>query len=88
MSENGPREGTRDLPKRDRDAGARAVDPGSPAGLAYAALRRATRRRQEELIELLDQGLTPQRAAEQYAAHHPLEPTVTTDEVRALSRRR
>lgn len=88
MSENGPREGTRDLPKRDRDAGHRAVEPGSPAGRAYAAVRQAARRRREELLELVRQDLTDERISELYRAAHPLEPLVTTREIRAVARGR
>jgi hypothetical protein len=88
MSENGPREGTRDLPKRDRDAGYRAVDPGTSAGIAYAALGRAARRRREELLELVRQGLSAPRITELYQSAHPLEPAVTIHEIRALARRR
>ena len=88
VSENGPREGTRDLPQRDRDAGHRAVDPTSPAGRTYAAIGRAARRRREELLELARQGLSVQRVVELYQLAHPLEPKVTTEEVRALSRHR
>ena len=88
MSENGPREGTRDLPKRDRDAGHRAVGPGTPAGGAYAALGRAARRRREEILDLIRQGLAAPRIAELYRIAHPLEPAVTTDEIRVLTRRR
>jgi len=88
MSENGPREGTKDLPKRDRDSGHRAVDPGSPAGRAYGALGRAARRRREELLTLLHRGLSASRVTELYQAAHPLEPVVTLDELRALSRER
>jgi hypothetical protein len=87
MSENGPREGTRDLPKRDRDAGARAVDPESPAGRAYTSLGRAARRRREELLGLIEQGIPVPRIAELYRTAHPLEPTVTADEIRALAGR-
>jgi hypothetical protein len=87
MSENGPREGTRDLPKRDRDAGHRAIEPGTPAGEAYAALGRAARRRREALLDLVRQGLSASRIAEVYRVDHPLEPVVTHDEVRALTRR-
>ncbi len=88
MSENGPREGTRDLPKRDRDAGHRSVDPDSPAGLAYARLGRAAQRRRDELLELVRRGLSPARVAEEYGTAHPLEPAVSIDEVRAIARRR
>ena len=88
MSENGPREGTRDLPKRDRDAGYRAVEPGTPTGTAYAALSRAAVRRREEILELVRQGLPPHRIAELYQRAHPLELPISLDEVRALARRR
>lgn len=88
VSENGPREGTRDLPKRDRDAGHRSVDPGTPAGKAYAALRRAAARRREELFELVRQGLSAEQISETYRTTHPLEPMVTVGEIRALERRR
>ena len=86
LSENGPREGTRDLPKRDRDAGHRAVDPESPAGRVYAALARVARRRREELLGLVRQGLSESRIAKAYGAAHPLEPAVTPGEIRALAR--
>ncbi len=88
MSENGPREGTRDLPRRDRDAGSRAVDPSSPAGRMYAAMERAARRRRDELLELARRGLSVQRVAELYEIAHPLEPKVTAEELRALGRPR
>ncbi len=88
MSENGPREGTRDLPKRDRDAGFRAVESGTPAGEAYAALSRAARRRRELLLELVRQGIPSDRVIDQYQNEHPLEPAVTADELRALARLR
>ncbi len=88
MSENGPREGTRDLPGRDRDAGHRAVDPTSPAGRSYAAMGRAARRRRAELLELARTGLSARRVAELYRIAHPLEPEVTADEVRAVHRHR
>lgn len=88
MSENGPREGTRDLPKRDRDSGYRAVEPGTPAAITYAALGRAARRRREELRELVRQGHAPSRVAQLYQDAHPLEVPVTLDEIRALTRPR
>ncbi len=87
MSENGPREGTRDLPRRDRDAGHRTIDPGSPAGVAYAALGRSARRRREELRELVREGNPLPRVVELYRTAHPLEPAVTRAEIRALTRR-
>ncbi len=88
MSENGPREGSRDLPKRDREAGFRAVEPGTPAGRAYAALSQASRRRRAEILELVRQGFPESRIVEAYQTAHPLEPMVTADEIRAVSRRR
>ena len=88
MSENGPREGTRDLPRRDRDAGSRSIDPETPAGVAYAALGRAARRRRDELLALVRQGVSAPQIAELYRVAHPLEPTVTPEEIRALDRRR
>ena len=88
MSENGPREGTRDLPKRDREAGFRAVDPRTPAGIAYAEIGRAARRRRDELLELVRQGLPAARIAALYQAAHPLELPVTAEEIRSLARRR
>lgn len=87
MSENGPREGTRDLPKRDRETGFRAVEPGTPAGVAYAALGRAARRRRDELLALLREGLTPERVAARYRTEHPLETPVTAEEIGALAPR-
>lgn len=86
MSENGPREGTRDLPKRDREAGYRAVEAGTPAGRAYAALNQATRRRRAEILDLVRRGLPESRIVEAYQTAHPLEPVVTADEIRAVSR--
>jgi hypothetical protein len=86
MSENGPREGTRDLPKRDRDTGQRSVDPDTPAGVAYAALGRAARRRRDELLGLVRRGIPASRIVELYGSAHPLEPVVTLDEVRAVAR--
>lgn len=86
MSENGPREGTRDLPRRDREASFRAVEPGTPAGLAYAALGRAARRRREEILELVRQGLPAARIAQLYQSAHPLEMPVTPAEIRAVRR--
>src|SRR5208282_2072553 len=45
MSENGPREGTKDLPRSGPDAGRRAVDGGSAAGAVYQSISRRARRR-------------------------------------------
>ena len=88
MSENGPREGTRDLPKRDRDAGYRGVEPGTQMDTAYAALGRAAARRREELLELVRQGHPPHRIVELYQSAHPLELPISLNEIRALTRRR
>ncbi|HXY47300.1 MAG TPA: hypothetical protein VEK13_05340 [Thermoplasmata archaeon] len=88
MSENGPREGTQDLPRRDRDVGHRAVGPGTPAGAAYASLGRAARRRREELLGLIQQGLSVPAVSARYRREHPLEPEVTPDEIHALLRSR
>jgi hypothetical protein len=88
MSENGPREGTRDLPRRDPDAGHRSVDPNSPSGVAYARLARRDQRRRAEIRALVDSGLSVEEVAARYAREHPLEREVTTDEVRAAHRPR
>jgi len=82
MSENGPREGSRDLPKRDRDAGHRSVALGTPAGDAYASLGRANRRRRDELLGLLREGVPAPDVSSRYARAHPLEAEVTPDEIR------
>jgi hypothetical protein len=83
VSENGPREGTRDLPRRDPDAGRRAVDENSPAGVAYRALSRSLERRRAELAALMEAGGTPSSVAKSYQADHPLEPAVTRNEIDA-----
>jgi hypothetical protein len=83
VSENGPREGTRDLPRPGPDAGRRAVEEDSPAGVAYGTLSRSLRRRRAELVDLVEAGGTTSSVAEAYQAEHPLEPVVTTDEVDA-----
>jgi hypothetical protein len=83
VSENGPREGTRDLPRPGPEAGRRSVDEGSPAGVAYAALSRSLRRRRAELAALMEAGGTPSSVANSYRADHPLEPAVTLDEINA-----
>ena len=84
MSENGPREGTRDLPRSGPEAGRRAVDDDSTAGAAYSALQRQIRRRRDELLDLLRSGLSDPAAAAQYSRLHPLEHEVTPEEVAAL----
>ena len=86
MSENGPREGTRDLPRRSPDSGQRSVDPQSPSGLAYDRLARRERRRREEIRLLLRSGLSVEAVAERYAHEHPLERDVTQEEVEAAGR--
>ena len=84
MSENGPREGTKDLPHRDRDAGHRSPAPDSPAGRAYGSISRATRRRRAQLADWLAAGVAPARIIERYAVEHPLERAVTLEELRRL----
>lgn len=81
MSENGPREGTRDLPRSGPDAGRRAVDKNSSAGVAYGTLSRSLRRRRAELVALVKAGGTTSSVAKSYQADHPLEPAVTQDEI-------
>ncbi len=83
MSENGPREGTRDLPRPGPEAGRRAVDDQSPAGVAYASLSRSLRRRRAELAALVEAGGTTASVAKAYEAEHPLEPGVSASEVDA-----
>ena len=82
MSENGPREGTRDLPRRDPDAGHRSVAPGSPSGVAYASLAKRVRRRREEVLALHRSGLSFEAVATRYNRDHPLERAMTAEEVR------
>lgn len=81
MSENGPREGTRDLPRPGPDAGRRAIEEDSHAGVAYGTLSRSLRRRRAELVALMDAGGTPSSVATAYQAEHPLEPAVTAEEI-------
>jgi hypothetical protein len=81
MSENGPREGTRDLPRPGPDAGRRAVDDDSLAGAAYGSLSRSLRRRRQELVARLEAGESPSGIGKAYASDHPFEPAVTSDEV-------
>ena len=83
MSENGPREGTRDLPRPGPDAGRRSVEDDSPAGVAYAALSRSLHRRRAELAALMEAGGTTSSVAKAYQADHPLEPAVTPHEIDA-----
>lgn len=83
MSENGPREGTRDLPRPGPDAGRRALDGDSPASVAYGSLSRSLRRRRAELVALVEAGRTASAAAKEYQAKHPLEPDVTVGEIDA-----
>jgi hypothetical protein len=66
MSETGPRVGARDLPRPGPDAGRRAVDEGSPAGVAYAALSRSLLQRRGELASLMEAGETPSSVAKSY----------------------
>ncbi len=84
MSENGPREGTRDLPRSGPEAGRRAVDGSSASGAVYQAIARRTRRRHDEILEAVRSGLSPQEAATTYNRNHPLEREVTVTEVTAV----
>ena len=84
MSENGPREGTRDLPRPGAEAGRRAVDERSAAHAVYRSLARRAAQRRDDLVALLRSGLTPERAAARYTRDHPLEPEATVSEVTAL----
>lgn len=83
MSENGPREGTRDLPRRSPEAGQRAVDESSAAGIAYQKLSQSLRRRRKELVALLETGEAPEGLSRSYGTAHPLEPPVAQYEVDA-----
>jgi hypothetical protein len=83
MSENGPREGTRDLPRPGPEAGRRSVTADSPAGAAYSSISKSLRRRRAELVSMVEAGATPETAARSYQAEHPLEPIVTVDEITA-----
>ena len=80
MSENGPREGTRDLPRPSPDAGRRAVEEDSPAGMAYGSLSRLLRRRRAFLVALLEEGEPASTLAATYRRGHPLEPEVSDAE--------
>jgi hypothetical protein len=84
VSENGPREGTRDLPRPGPDAGHRTVDEDSVAGAAYGTLSRSLRRRRAELLALMDTRGTADTAASVYGTRHPLEPRVTPEEIEAV----
>ncbi|MGI0070474.1 MAG: hypothetical protein ACRECT_00095 [Thermoplasmata archaeon] len=81
MSENGPREGTRDLPRAGHETGRRAVEEDSPAGLAYGTLSRSLRRRRADLVALMEGGESSAGAAQAYDAAHPLEPRVSDEEI-------
>jgi hypothetical protein len=83
VSENGPREGTRDLPRRSPDAGHRSVDDDSVAGTAYGILSRSLRRRRAELVALMEAGGAVETVASAYQAQHPLEPAVSREEIEA-----
>jgi hypothetical protein len=83
VSENGPREGTRDLPRPGPEAGRRNIDKGSATGVAYGNLSRSLRRRRAEIVALVKAGGTPSTIATSYRAEHPLEPEVTPGEIRA-----
>jgi hypothetical protein len=81
MSENGPREGTRDLPRRSPEAGHRAPDASSTAGVAYRKLSKSLGRRRAELVALAESGATASSIAKSYESAHPLEPPVSTNEI-------
>jgi hypothetical protein len=81
LSENGPREGTRDLPRSGPETGHRAVEADSPAGVAYDQLAQSLRRRRAELAALMESGRTASDVARSYQADHPLEPVVTLEEI-------
>jgi hypothetical protein len=83
VSENGPREGTRDLPRPGPEAGRRNIDKDSATGVAYGALSRSLRRRRAELVALVKAGGTASTLASSYRAEHPLEPEVTPGEIEA-----
>jgi hypothetical protein len=80
MSENGPREGTRDLPRRDPEARYRTVDEAGAAGAEYRKVAQSLRRRRAELLALAAAGGTPSTIASQYQADHPLEAPVSARE--------
>jgi hypothetical protein len=83
VSENGPREGTKDLPRRNPESGQRSVDPNSPSGRAYRRLARSEQRRRTEIAELVRAGLSFDAIVARYAQDHPAEREVTADEVRS-----
>jgi hypothetical protein len=84
MSENGPREGTKDLPRRDPESGHRTVEPGSPSGRAYRLHARQERERLDSIRELGALGLAAEEIAARYEQDHPLERELTAGEVRAI----
>ncbi len=86
LSENGPREGTRDLPRRDPEAGFRAADEKSRAGAAYREFSQSIQRRRAELLALAAAGGTPTSIAADYQASHPLEMPVSAREVQSALR--
>ena len=86
MSENGPREGTRDLPRRDPEAGYRAADEESTAGVTYRKMARSLRRRRAELVALAVAGGSPSSIAADYQSNHPLESPVSPHEVETAVR--
>jgi hypothetical protein len=81
VSENGPREGSRDLPRRSPEAGHRAPDEDSLAGAAYKKLSKSLRRRRAELVTLAEAGAEPADIAKSYESEHPLEPVVSAQEI-------
>ena len=69
------------MPRPGPDAGRRAVDDDSPAGVAYGSLSRSLRRRRAELVALVEGGHSSVSAALAYQKEHPLEPDVSVAEV-------
>lgn len=75
------------MPRPAPDAGRRAVEPDSPAGVAYGSISRSLRRRRAELLILLEAGGSNDAIVESYRLAHPLEPEVTSDELDAVMSR-
>jgi hypothetical protein len=71
------------MPRPGPEAGRRAVEEDSPAGIAYGTLARSLQRRRAELAALMRAGGTHSSVAESYEAEHPLEPKVTSEEIDA-----
>ena len=81
MSENGPREGTRDLPRRDPEAGARSIESDSPAGRAYDTHAREESRRRQEILALSHEGVSREEIPGRFARDHPAERPLSRAEV-------